>query len=181
MKYMIASDIHGSSYYCQKLMDAYKYEKPDRLILLGDILYHGPRNDLPKDYAPKKVIEMLNSISDSILCVHGNCDCEVDQMVLDFPCLADYSVLDINGLFIYCTHGHLEPVKLKPGSLLLCGHTHVPTLEDRDGIIYMNPGSISIPKENSPHSYMILEDCVFTWKDLETLSQYRYKEFPKSK
>ena len=130
MKYMIASDIHGSSYYCQKLMDAYKYEKPDRLILLGDILYHGPRNDLPKDYAPKKVIEMLNSISDSILCVRGNCDCEVDQMVLDFPCLADYSVLDINGLFIYCTHGHLEPVKLKMGDILLCGHTHVPTLED---------------------------------------------------
>ena len=164
MKYMIASDIHGSSYYCQKLMDAYKYEKPDRLILLGDILYHGPRNDLPKEYAPKKVIEMLNSISDSILCVRGNCDCEVDQMVLNFPCLADYSVLDINGLFIYCTHGHLEPA-----------------IEDRDGIIYMNPGSVSIPKENSPHSYMILEDCVFTWKDLETLSQYRYKEFPKSK
>ena len=90
-------------------------------------------------------------------------------------------MLDINGLFIYCTHGHLEPVKLKPGSLLLCGHTHVPAIEDRDGIIYMNPGSVSIPKENSPHSYMILEDCVFTWKDLETLSQYRYKEFPKSK
>ena len=105
---MIASDIHGSSYYCQKLKDAYKYEKPDRLILLGDILYHGPRNDLPKEYAPKKVIEMLNSISDSILCVRGNCDCEVDQMVLNFPCLADYSVLDINGLFIYCTHGHLD-------------------------------------------------------------------------
>lgn len=181
MKYMIASDIHGSSYYCQKLMDAYKYEKPDRLILLGDILYHGPRNDLPKEYAPKKVIEMLNSISDSILCVRGNCDCEVDQMVFDFPCLADYSMLYINGLFIYCTHGHLKPVKLKSGSLLLCGHTHVPTLEDRDGIIYMNPGSVSIPKENSPHSYMILEDCVFIWKDLETLSQYRYKEFPKSK
>ena len=85
------------------------------------------------------------------------------------------------GLFDYCTHGHLKPVKLKSGSLLLCGHTHVPTLEDRDGIIYMNPGSVSIPKENSPHSYMILEDCVFIWKDLETLSQYRYKEFPKSK
>ena len=181
MKYMIASDIHGSSYYCQKLMDAYKYEKPDRLILLGDILYHGPRNDLPRDYAPKKVIEMLNSISDSILCVRGNCDCQVDQMVLDFPCLADYMVLDINGLLIYCTHGHLEPVKLKIGDILLCGHTHVPTIEDRDGIIYMNPGSVSIPKENSPHSYMILEDCVFTWKDLETLSQYHYKEFLKSK
>lgn len=181
MKYMIASDIHGSSYYCQKLMDAYKYEKPDRLILLGDILYHGPRNDLPKDYVPKKVIEMLNSISDSILCVRGNCDCEVDQMVLNFLCLADYSALDINGLFIYCTHGHLEPVKLKMGDILLSGHTHIPAIEDRDGIIYMNPGSVSIPKENSPHSYMILEDCVFTWKDLETLSQYRYKEFPKSK
>ena len=181
MKYLVVSDIHGSLSGAEILKESFKYHQADAILCLGDILYHGPRNDLPSDYAPKKVIEMLNSISDSILCVRGNCDCEVDQMVLDFPCLADYSVLDINGLFIYCTHGHLEPVKLKMGDILLCGHTHVPTLEDRDGIIYMNPGSVSIPKENSPHSYMILEDCVFTWKDLETLSQYRYKEFPKSK
>ena len=181
MKLMIISDIHGSYNDLEKVMHYFDEEQPDRLIILGDILYHGPRNDLPKEYAPKKVIEMLNSISDSILCVRGNCDCEVDQMVLNFPCLADYSVLDINWLFIYCTHGHLEPVKLKMGDILLCGHTHVPAIEDRDGIIYMNPGSVSIPKENSPYSYMILEDCVFTWKDLETLSQYRYKEFPKSK
>ena len=181
MKVMFISDLHGSYYWANRAIEKYHEEKADKLIILGDILYHGPRNNLPKDYAPKKVIEMLNSISDSILCVRGNCDCEVDQMVLNFPCLADYSVLDINGLFIYCTHGHLEPVKLKMGDILLSGHTHIPAIEDRDGIIYMNPGSVSIPKENSPHSYMILEYCVFTWKDLETLSQYRYKEFPKSK
>ena len=118
MKYLVVSDIHGALSGAEAIKNAYDFHTPDYILCLGDILYHGPRNDLPEDYAPKKVIEMLNSISDSILCVRGNCDCEVDQMVLDFPCLADYSVLDINGLFIYCTHGHLKPVKLKPGSTL---------------------------------------------------------------
>ena len=179
MKYMIASDIHGSSFYCEKLMNAFQTEKPDRLILLGDILYHGPRNDLPKVYAPKKVIEMLNSISDSILCVRGNCDSEVDQMVLDFPIMSDSLLLEINGQTMYCTHGHLKVPKLKQGSILLCGHTHVPAYELKDGYVYVNPGSVSIPKEKSPHSYMILEDSVFSWKDLETFSQYRCKEFLK--
>lgn len=179
MKYMIASDIHGSSYYCKKLMDAYAYEKPDRLILLGDILYHGPRNDLPKDYAPKEVIAMLNTIANQILCVRGNCDSEVDQMVLDFPCLSDSMLLCENNLVIYCTHGHVSTPKIGDNTILLCGHTHVPKCEKRESYFYLNPGSVSIPKENSPHSYMVLEDCTFYWKKLEDFSQYHYKEFLK--
>lgn len=177
MKFLIASDIHGSSYYCDQLMNAYKYEKPDRLILLGDLLYHGPRNDLPREYDPKKVIEMLNSISDSIYCVRGNCDSEVDQMVLNFPCLSDSMLMNLDGLFLYCTHGHLLKPKLKKGDILLCGHTHVPKCETIDGYIYMNPGSVSIPKENSAHSYMIIENRTFYWKDVETLETYQKELF----
>lgn len=173
MKYLVASDIHGSSYYCKKLMNAFTYEKADRMILLGDILYHGPRNDLPKEYAPKEVISMLNSISDSIYSVRGNCDTEVDQMVLEFPCLSDSMLLDINDLFLYCTHGHLQKTKLKKGDIVLSGHTHVPKCENVDDIIYMNPGSVSIPKENSVPSYMIIENRIFYWKNLESLETYR--------
>ena len=95
MKYMIASDIHGSAYYCEKLLEAYDREGADRLLLLGDLLYHGPRNDLPKDYAPKKVIEMLNAKKDELICVRGNCEAEVDQMVLEFPVMAEYAILPI--------------------------------------------------------------------------------------
>ena len=93
MKYMFASDIHGSAYYCRKMLDAYKEEQADRLILLGDLLYHGPRNDLPKDYAPKQVIQMLNEVKEQLYVVRGNCDAEVDQMVLQFPIMADYCIL----------------------------------------------------------------------------------------
>ena len=124
MKLMIASDIHGSAAYCKKLMDAYRTESPDRFLLLGDLLYHGPRNDLPLEYAPKQVIEILNSIAPDLLCVRGNCEAEVDQMVLKFPVLADYAWLDVNGLRIFATHGHLfgkdNPPPLKPGDILLC-------------------------------------------------------------
>ena len=171
MKLMIASDIHGSAYYCKLLLEAYHREKPDRLLLLGDLLYHGPRNDLPRDYAPKPVIEMLNALSDSILCVHGNCEAEVDQMVLDFPVLADYAYLDVNGLRIFATHGHLfgenNPPKLKAGDILLCGHTHVPACKRFADMIYLNPGSVSIPKEGSEHSYAVLENRTFMWKALD--------------
>lgn len=177
MKYLVASDIHGSSYYCKKLMDAFVYEKADRMILLGDILYHGPRNDLPKEYAPKEVISMLNSISDSIYCVRGNCDTEVDQMVLEFPCLSDSMLIDVNDLFLYCTHGHLQKPKLKKGDIVLSGHTHVPKCENVDDIIYMNPGSVSIPKENSVPSYMIIENRAFYWKNLESLETYHKEVF----
>lgn len=176
MKLMIASDIHGSSYYCQLLVETFHKEKADKLLLLGDILYHGPRNDLPKDYAPKEVITMLNGIKDRLLCVRGNCDTEVDQMVLDFPILADYAILLTGAHTIYATHGHkynednLPP--LQKGDILLHGHTHVPGFVEREGYVYMNPGSVSIPKENSKHSYMIVEENTFTWHDLEDGREY---------
>ncbi len=167
MKLMIASDIHGSAYYCKKLMAAFEQEKPDRLLLLGDILYHGPRNDLPRDYAPKEVIAMLNSIKEYILCVRGNCDTEVDQMVLEFPVLSDFCLLSIGEVEILAAHGHKELPPVKKGLCVLTGHTHVPKFEKKDGAVYMNPGSVSIPKENSWHGYMTLEDDEFTWKDFD--------------
>ncbi len=171
MKWLIASDIHGSAYYCKKLLKAYKSEKADKLLLLGDILYHGPRNDLPKDYAPKEVIRMLNEIKGEILAVRGNCDTEVDQMVLEFPILADYAVLTAGTRLIYATHGHNFNSKNLPPiaktDILLHGHTHVPVCEVYDDHIYLNPGSVSIPKENSAHSYMTFDGTEFLWKDLE--------------
>ncbi len=171
MKLMIASDIHGSAAYCRELLRAYDAEMPDRLLLLGDLLYHGPRNDLPDGYAPKEVIELLNGLSVSPLCVRGNCEAEVDGMVLHFPVLADYAYLDISGLRIFATHGHLfgldNPPPLQEGDILLCGHTHVPACIKRDGFVYINPGSVSIPKEGSPHSYMILNGRTFYWKTLD--------------
>ena len=171
MKMMIASDLHGSAYYTEKLLKAYEKEQPEKLLLLGDILYHGPRNDLPEGYAPKKVIELLNPLADKILCVRGNCEAEVDQMVLNFPVMADYCVLYEQGKMIFVTHGHLysesNPPKLHKGDVLLNGHTHVPKCAEHDGWWYLNPGSVSIPKENSHHGYMMLEDGHFLWKDLD--------------
>ena len=170
MKLLIASDIHGSAYYCRKLLEAYKKEEADKLILLGDILYHGPRNDLPEEYAPKEVIAMLNPMKQEILCVRGNCDTEVDQMVLEFPILADYGFLYERGRMIFLTHGHVfnenHLPMLKKGDILLHGHTHVPVCRETKDYIYLNPGSVSIPKEESWHGYMLLEEGAFTWKDL---------------
>lgn len=166
MRLMIASDLHGSSFYTQKMIEAYKREKCEKLLLLGDLLYHGPRNDLPREYEPKRVIEMLNDISGEILCVRGNCEAEVDQMVLDFPVMAEYAILYINGRMIFATHGHIynefNLPKLKEGDILLHGHTHVPICKEinKGQNIYMNPGSVSIPKENSHHGYMILDDDI---------------------
>ena len=178
MKLMIASDIHGSAFFCKKMLEAYEREKADRLLLLGDILYHGPRNDLPRDYAPKEVIAMLNEKKKDIFCVRGNCDTEVDQMVLEFPVLADYSFFNIDGVNMFVTHGHKwNPSNLpmlKEGDILLNGHTHVPACEEKEGFIYMNPGSVSIPKQDSAHSYMIYEDGMFYWKDLAGDEYNRY-------
>lgn len=171
MKIMIASDIHGSAYYCRKMLEAYEREQADKLLLLGDILYHGPRNDLPKEYEPKKVIQMLNDRKEEILCVRGNCDTEVDQMVLEFPILAEYCILYNGTRMIFAAHGHkinLEnPPMMKKGDILLNGHFHVPACKWTGNMLYMNAGSVSIPKENSAHSYLIMEDELFTWKDLE--------------
>ena len=171
MKLMIASDIHGSAYYCRQLLDAFQTEQADRLLLLGDILYHGPRNDLPRDYAPKEVLAMLNGQKEKIFCVRGNCDTEVDQMVLEFPILADYCILPVGDRLIYATHGHNHNLQalppLQPGDILLHGHTHIPAWEGFGvGNLYLNPGSVSIPKNDSAHSYMILEDHTCRWKSL---------------
>lgn len=178
MKWLIASDIHGSAYYCRKLLEAYKKERADRLLLLGDVLYHGPRNDLPKDYNPKAVIAMLNEIKQDILCVRGNCDTEVDQMVLEFPILADYAVLTVGDKLIYATHGHVyNNEKLPPlhaGDILLNGHTHVAKCDEYETHIYINPGSVSIPKEASEHSYMTLEGNAFKWKNLDGVEYKKY-------
>ena len=170
MRLMIASDIHGSAKWCERLLEAWKRERPERLVLLGDLLYHGPRNDLPEGYAPKEVIAMLNEIAPHLLCVRGYCEAEVDQMVLSFPVMADYCVLLVGGHTVYATHGHVysedNPPPLLPGDILLCGHTHIPCCHRHEDFIYVNPGSVSIPKQNTPHSYIMLEDGRMVWKDL---------------
>ena len=170
MKIRFASDIHGSAYYCRKMLEAFERSKAERLVLLGDILYHGPRNDLPKEYAPKEVIAMLNPLRSRIYAVRGNCDTEVDQMVLQFPILADYALLSFNGRTFYATHGHvfnqdhLPPVQ--EGDILIHGHTHVLKAEQVEAegigkITVLNPGSTSIPKEGNPPTYALLEENVF--------------------
>lgn len=176
MKLLIASDIHGSALFCKKLIDNYREEKAERLILLGDILYHGPRNDLPEGYAPKSVIELLNPLKDELLCVRGNCEAEVDQMVIAFPVLADYAVIFDGKTQLFLTHGHVlnekTPPPLKKGSVLLNGHTHIPAARRHEDYIYVNPGSVSIPKENSERSYIIYENGEFIWKRLDDKSEY---------
>lgn len=171
MKILFASDIHGSAYYCGKLLEIYRQSGAERLVLLGDILYHGPRNDLPKEYAPKQVIAMLNEYKDQIYAVRGNCDTEVDQMVLEFPVLADYALLSFNGRTFYATHGHvynqdnLPPVQA--GDILIHGHTHLLKAEKAGDITVLNPGSVSIPKGGNPNTYAMLEDNVFTIYSLD--------------
>lgn len=179
MKWMIASDLHGSAYYCEKLLAAFDAEQADRMLLLGDLLYHGPRNDLPRDYDPRAVTALLNGCKERLLCVRGNCDAEVDQMVLNFPILAEYALLEVEGRVLFATHGHkygpdnLPP--LCPGDILLSGHTHVPVCREAEGILLMNPGSASMPKEGSAAGYMTLERDVFTWKDFDgaVVREYR--------
>ena len=170
MKIIIASDLHGSFYYVSKLIEQFNALNADKLILLGDILYHGPRNDLPRDYNPKKVIEMLSAYKNEILAVRGNCDTEVDQMVLPFPILSDYALISVDGVDIYATHGHKfgkdNPPPMKAGDILLCGHTHVAADETCEGFRYINPGSVSIPKENTGNGYIIFENGNFTRKTL---------------
>ena len=171
MKLLIASDIHGSLKYCNKLVEQYKKEDCDKLILLGDILYHGPRNDLPEEYNPKGVIALLNSMSDEVLTVRGNCEAEVDDMVLDFNVLAEYAILYIENRLVFLTHGHkFNPQnmpKLKKSDILFNGHTHVSKIEETGDVLYVNPGSVSIPKENTPRGYMILTETEIIHKDLD--------------
>ncbi|MDO4266266.1 MAG: phosphodiesterase [Eubacteriales bacterium] len=195
MNYFFASDIHGSAYWCEKMLAAYRESGAERLILLGDILYHGPRNDLPKGYAPKEVIAMLNPLADEIVCVRGNCEAEVDQMVLAFPCMADYALLHLNGLDFFATHGHLFNTledgrnlpPLKNGDILIHGHTHLPVAErftvsaagengtagkaaaDKGAkqIFWLNPGSVSIPKGGNKNSFGLLSGKHFSIRDFD--------------
>ena len=172
MKYLVASDIHGSAYWTERLVAAIERENPDRIVLLGDLLYHGPRNDLPEGYAPKEVLAALNGIAERIVAVRGNCDAEVDQMVLDFPCLSDFSQVWADGHLLHLSHGHLagnsldRPPALPQGSALLTGHTHIKRLELVDDVMYVNPGSTSIPKDGCA-SYAVYENGTFALKTLD--------------
>ena len=170
MKLLIASDLHGSALYCGQLLEALEREGAQALLLLGDLLYHGPRNALPPEYDPQKVAVLLNGLNCRVFCVRGNCEAEVDQMMLRFPVLGDYCLLQAGERLVFATHGHQynlqTPPALKAGDVLLHGHTHVPAKDCSAGFWYLNPGSVSIPKEDSPHSYMTLEEGTFRWKDL---------------
>ena len=170
MNLMIASDLHGSAYYCRELLAALDREQPQKLLLLGDLLYHGPRNDLPRDYAPKEVTALLNACRQQLLCVRGNCDAEVDQMVLPFPVLADYAWFVWDGFRVFATHGHHagpDDPPAAPFDLLLSGHTHLPMLARRaDGRVYANPGSVAIPKGGNPPTYLLYEDGTLSLRRL---------------
>ncbi len=170
VKLMFASDIHGSYTCCKQMIDCFDREKAERLFILGDILYHGPRNDLPEGYSPKETAAVLNSRRDRLFCVRGNCDSEVDQMVLDFPIMAEYALLYLEGRTVFLTHGHIynkaNPPLIGKGDILIHGHTHVQTVDTSGGYVYINPGSVSIPKEGRERSFMIYEDGVFTIKRL---------------
>ena len=172
MKLVFVSDIHGSAYYARMLPEIDAREKPERIVLLGDLLYHGPRNDLPRDYNPQEVTAILNGMKQRFLCVRGNCDAEVDQMVLEFPIEADSLALFLGGRMAFVTHGHLfntaNPPKLCPGDLLIHGHTHVQAMDPfgQDNL-YLNPGSVSLPKEGNENSYMTYEDGLFTIKAMD--------------
>lgn len=168
MKLLIASDIHGSAFWCRKLLEAFNSEKADKLILLGDILYHGPRNPLPDEYSPKAVAEMLGKIKEKILCVRGNCDAEVDQMVLPFPILSDYGFISDGNVNIYFSHGHREVPPMYYGDVYITGHTHVP-VDEILGYRHLNPGSVSLPKEKSDHGYIVYENGEFDFKRLKKL------------
>lgn len=168
---MFASDLHGSAIYCQKMIEAYREEKAEKLILLGDLLYHGPRNDIPEGYAPKEVIQMLNDIKEELLCVRGNCDSEVDQMVLEFPILAEYMTIFERNRMFFITHGHKYHLMALPplnrNDILIHGHTHIQAMDTTPECTYINPGSVTLPKDGNKNSYMIYENGVFTIKGFE--------------
>ena len=171
MKLIIASDLHGSVKYCKLLLDAYRNEGAEKLLLLGDILYHGPRNPLPEGYNPMKVAEMLGEIKDEILCVQGNCDAEVDKTVLPFKVNSVFAFTFVDGRTFILFHGHKDIYQPKPNEIMLTGHTHVPLKEVGD-YIHLNPGSTSLPKEGSAHSYILYDNGKFLFKNLETNETY---------
>ncbi len=171
MKLFIASDLHGSAYYTRIMLERYRESGADKLVLLGDILYHGPRNELPAEYSPKTVSALLNNVSGDIIAVRGNCEAEVDSLMLDFCVTSDYGVIFDGKHTLYLSHGHRNIPKMGEGDVYLTGHTHVPHDIIKDGVRYLNPGSVSIPKENTPHSALIYEG-EFRWIDLESAEEY---------
>ncbi len=168
MKLLIASDIHGSAYYCEKLLERFKEERAEKLLLLGDLLYHGARNALPRGYSTLETANLLNQVKENILCIRGNCDSEVDSLVLEFPVQADFAYFTFAGRAAVAAHGHKTAAYLKRGDFLFNGHFHVPAFEERESYTYVNCGSVSIPKENSPHSCLLVTDNELIWKDVET-------------
>ena len=179
MKVLVISDIHGSSYYAEKIKEIVARENPDKIILLGDLYSHGPRNDLTQEYAPMKVAEILNSLKDKLLVVKGNCDAEVDEMISDFK-FEDHLLLDINGKKIYFTHGHrynIEVIPYEDFEVLIYGHIHQGFIQEKEGYLFANPGSISLPKCGTEHSYLILEKDKFILKNVdgEVLQEYCFK------
>ncbi|HEX3025869.1 MAG TPA: phosphodiesterase [Clostridia bacterium] len=170
MKLFFIADIHGSAYYLKKTLAVYEQEKADYLVILGDELYHGARNPLPEEYNPKEVAGLLNDYSGKIIAVRGNCDSEVDQMVLNYPIMSDYSTILYHGKRLFLTHGHLYQENNMPGlcdgDVFFYGHTHVLRAEKKDGVTIINPGSITLPKENLPHTFGLLENDVFEIRDL---------------
>ena len=160
MKFLIVSDIHGARIPAEKISEIYKNNAFDKLLLLGDLLYHGPRNNLPESYEPKAVIEILSGLKDEIIAVRGNCEAEVDQMVLPFSVLSESALVFADGMRIFLTHGHIHTPEKHPGGIdaYFSGHTHIPVLKAENGTLYLNPGSVSIPKGGFPPSYAIYED-----------------------
>lgn len=180
-KWIIASDIHGAVPYCEQLLTAFETEKADKMLLLGDYLYHGPRNELPDGYRTKDVSAMLNDFSKKheLMCVRGNCDAEVDQYVLEFPIVADYLVLFNGDADIFATHGHIydeyEHPYITPGTVLLHGHTHIPACVEMRDFTYINPGSVSIPRGGSERSYIVFDGKTFIWKNLCGVEYKKYE------
>ena len=173
MRFLIASDIHGSAKATRQILYCFEVEKAERLILLGDLLYHGPRNDYPEEYQTKEVTALLNACKNPPFCVRGNCDAEVDQMVLNFPMMADYALLALpKGRTAFLTHGHLFHQEHLPphckGDLLIHGHTHVHGIWPLEDCAYVNPGSAALPKENQAPTYLLLDDEKLQIKELYT-------------
>lgn len=166
MKLFIASDLHGSAKFCRIMLEAFERERADRIALLGDVLYHGPRNPLPDGYAPQEAAALLNNYRQKIICVRGNCDSEVDQMVLEFPILSDYALICADGINMYLSHGHRAVPPMTDSDVYLTGHTHVPLIE-KNGWLHLNPGSLSLPKEGSERGYIVYENRTFTFRTLE--------------
>ena len=179
MKWMVASDLHGSATVCARLLEAFEREHAERLVLLGDLLYHGPRNPLPEGHDPKRCYELLNEYRDKILCVRGNCDAAVDQMVLEFPIMAEYFLFQLGGRTVFATHGDVwspeRPPLLPPGFILLAGHTHHPACDAFPDFLYLNPGSPALPKGTEHQGYLVLEEDAVTFHELDG-SIYRRHE-----